>query len=833
MTTPTWSITTAGASTVACASEALTAINPPPLTDNLPIIIAVGAATAAYDTACGGTIIYTYTYTGCDNTTKTWTYTYTITPPTWSVPTAGASTVACASEALTAPAAPEVRDNCGRIIAVGAATAAYDTACGGTIIYTYTYTGCDNTTKTWTYTYTITPPTWSVPTAGASTVACASEALTAPAAPEVRDNCGRIIAVGAATAAYDTACGGTIIYTYTYTGCDNTTKTWTYTYTITPPTWSGPTAGASTVACASEGLTAPAAPEVRDNCGRIIAVGAATAAYDTACGGTIIYTYTYTGCDNTTKTWTYTYTITPPTWSVPTAGASTVACASEALTAPAAPEVRDNCGRIIAVGAATAAYDTACGGTIIYTYTYTGCDNTTKTWTYTYTITPPTWSGPTAGASTVACASEGLTAPAAPEVRDNCGRIIAVGAATAAYDTACGGTIIYTYTYTGCDNTTKTWTYTYTITPPTWSVPTAGASTVACASEALTAPAAPEVRDNCGRIIAVGAATAAYDTACGGTIIYTYTYTGCDNTTKTWTYTYTITPPTWSGPTAGASTVACASEGLTAPAAPEVRDNCGRIIAVGAATAAYDTACGGTIIYTYTYTGCDNTTKTWTYTYTITPPTWSVPTAGASTVACASEALTAPAAPEVRDNCGRIIAVGAATAAYDTACGGTIIYTYTYTGCDNTTKTWTYTYTITPPTWSGPTAGASTVACASEGLTAPAAPEVRDNCGRIIAVGAATAAYDTACGGTIIYTYTYTGCDNTTKTWTYTYTITPPTWSVPTAGASTVACASEALTAPAVLKVTDNSERNIAAREATVAYDTACGGTIIYTYTYT
>src|SRR5678809_1745377 len=158
---------------------------------------------------------------------RPWTYTYTIAKPTWSAPTAGSSNVACASAALVAPTAPQVRDNCGRIIPVTAGQVVYDTLCGGTVVYNFTYTGCDGTTQPWTYTYTIAKPTWSAPTAGSSNVACASAALVAPTAPQVRDNCGRIIPVTAGQVVYDTLCGGTVVYNFTYTGCDGTTQPWT------------------------------------------------------------------------------------------------------------------------------------------------------------------------------------------------------------------------------------------------------------------------------------------------------------------------------------------------------------------------------------------------------------------------------------------------------------------------------------------------------------------------------------------------------------------------------------------------------------------------------
>src|SRR5688500_19604315 len=96
-----------------------------------------------------------------------------------------------------------------------------------------------------------------------------------------------------------------------------------------------------------------------------------------------------------------------------------------------------------------------------------------------------------------------------------------------------------------------------------------------------------------------------------------------------------------------------------------------------------------------------------------------------------------------------------------------------------------------------------------------------------------TITYYTAGGGTVVYAYTYTGCDGATQTWTFTYTVTPPTWAVSADGTATVACAAEAV-APAVPDVYDNCGRLIPVTlPQTSTYDTACGGTVVYAYTYT
>src|SRR5204862_6965127 len=106
--------------------------------------------------------------------------------------------------------------------------------------------------------------------------------------------------------------------------------------------------------------------------------------------------------------------------------------------------------------------------------------------------------------------------------------------------------------------------------------------------------------------------------------------------------------------------------------------NCLRPLTFAAPTIPYDPSFPTPRTSALAYTGCDNVPQTWTYTYNITPPTFTLPTAGSSTVACAALAVP-PTVPAVFDNCGRPITVAAPTIAYDTTCGGAVIYTCVYT----------------------------------------------------------------------------------------------------------------------------------------------------------
>src|SRR4030095_6883531 len=182
--------------------------------------------------------------------------------------------------------------------------------------------------------YTIAPPTVTLPAPGASTVACAANAVT-PTPPTVTDNCGRVLTPSAPIVSADPVCAGIKTYTYTYTDCNGVAYNWIYTYTIAPPTVTLPAPGASTVACAAYAV-APTPTTVADNCARVLTPSAPIVSADPVCAGIKTYTYTYTDCNGVAYNWIYTYTIAPPTVTLPAPGASTVACVANAV-APTPP----------------------------------------------------------------------------------------------------------------------------------------------------------------------------------------------------------------------------------------------------------------------------------------------------------------------------------------------------------------------------------------------------------------------------------------------------------------------------------------------------------------
>ena len=378
------------------------------------------------------------------------------------------------------PTPPAVNNSCGSAVTITGPVVGADPVCSGTKTYTWTYTDCNNTTATWTYTYTITPPTFTLPADGGSTVACIADAQVVPTPPAVNNSCGNAVTITGPVVGADPVCSGTKTYTWTYTDCNNTTATWTYTYTITPPTFTLPADGGSTVACIADAQVVPTPPAVNNSCGNAVTITGPVVGADPVCSGTKTYTWTYTDCNNTTATWTYTYTITPPTFTLPADGGSTVACIADAQVVPTPPAVNNSCGNAVTITGPVVGADPVCSGTKTYTWTYTDCNNTTATWTYTYTITPPTFTLPADGGSTVACIADAQVVPTPPAVNNSCGNAVTITGPVVGADPVCSGTKTYTWTYTDCNNTTATWTYTYTITPPTFTLPPDGGSTVAC-----------------------------------------------------------------------------------------------------------------------------------------------------------------------------------------------------------------------------------------------------------------------------------------------------------------------------------------------------------------
>src|SRR5512143_991659 len=469
-----------GASTVACPADANVQPTPPPVTDNCGRTVTPVLTGQTPTPVCTGTKTYTFTFTDCNGTALTWVYTYTISPPTFTVPVGGASTVACPADANVQPTPPPVTDNCGRTVTPVLTGQTPTPVCTGTKTYTFTFTDCNGTALTWVYTYTISPPTFTVPVGGASTVACPADANVQPTPPPVTDNCGRTVTPVLTGQTPTPVCTGTKTYTFTFTDCNGTALTWVYTYTISPPTFTVPVGGASTVACPADANVQPTPPPVTDNCGRTVTPVLTGQTPTPVCTGTKTYTFTFTDCNGTALTWVYTYTISPPTFTVPVGGASTVACPADANVQPTPPPVTDNCGRTVTPVLTGQTPTPVCTGTKTYTFTFTDCNGTALTWVYTYTISPPTFTVPVGGASTVACPADANVQPTPPPVTDNCARTVTPVLTGQTPPPVCTGTKTSFFTDTATTEMDPLCVHAALPISPTFTVPVGGASTVAC-----------------------------------------------------------------------------------------------------------------------------------------------------------------------------------------------------------------------------------------------------------------------------------------------------------------------------------------------------------------
>src|SRR5665811_844960 len=833
ITPPTFTLPAGGGSTVACIAAAQVVPTPPVVNNSCNTALTITGPVVGADPVCSGTKTYTYTYTDCSGTSAQWVYTYTITPPTFTPPAAGGSTVSCILAAQTVPVPPVVNNSCNTALTITGPLVGADPVCSGTKTYTYTYTDCSGTSAQWVYTYTITPPTFTPPAAGGSTVSCILAAQTVPVPPVVNNSCNTALTITGPLVGADPVCSGTKTYTYTYTDCSGTSAQWVYTYTITPPTFTPPAAGGSTVSCILAAQTVPVPPVVNNSCNTALTITGPLVGADPVCSGTKTYTYTYTDCSGTSAQWVYTYTITPPTFTPPAAGGSTVSCILAAQTVPVPPVVNNSCNTALTITGPLVGADPVCSGTKTYTYTYTDCSGTSAQWVYTYTITPPTFTPPAAGGSTVSCILAAQTVPVPPVVNNSCNTALTITGPLVGADPVCSGTKTYTYTYTDCSGTSAQWVYTYTITPPTFTPPAAGGSTVSCILAAQTVPVPPVVNNSCNTALTITGPLVGADPVCSGTKTYTYTYTDCSGTSAQWVYTYTITPPTFTLPAAGGSTVDCILAAQTVPVPPVVNNSCLAALTITGPVVGADPVCSGTKTYTYTYTDCSGTSLPWVYTYTITPPTFTLPAPGGSTVSCILAAQTVPVPPVVNNSCLAALTITGPVVGADPVCSGTKTYTYTYTDCSGTSLPWVYTYTITPPTFTLPAAGGSTVDCILAAQTVPVPPVVNNSCLAALTITGPVVGADPVCSGTKTYTYTYTDCSGTSLPWVYTYTITPPTFTLPAAGGSTVDCILAAQTVPVPPVVNNSCLAALTITGPVVGADPVCSGTKTYTYTYT
>lgn len=842
-----------GSSTVACPDQ-VTEPTPPAVNNDCgdPVTPTGPVITEAPDpVTCEGTITYTWAYSNGFGTTLNWNYVYTIERDDFTVPADGASTVACPSLA-TEPTPPTVMSDCGETITPTGPVIANNPdpiVCEGTRTYTWTYTDCEDNSHTWSHVYTITRLDFTVPTDGASTVAC-PDLATAPTPPTVMSDCGETLTPTGPVVVNNPnplVCEGTRTYTWTYTDCAGHSHLWSHVYTISRLNFTVPANGATTVACPSN-ITQPTPPTVMSNCGETLTPTGPVVVDNPnpiTCEGTRTYTWTYTDCAGHVQQWSHVVTVTRLDFTVPANGGSTVACTS-AITQPTPPVVTSNCGETLTPTGPVITNNPnplACEGTRTYTWTFTDCAGHAKQWSYVYTVERLDFTVPPNGGSTVACPAF-ATVPTPPSVFSDCGENITPTGPVITNNPnplVCEGTRTYTWTYTDCAGHSHQWSYIYTIDRLDFTVPANGSATVDCPALAV-APSLPTVLSNCGEPITPTGPVIVNNPnplACQGTRTYTYTYTDCAGHSKQWSFTYTVTRLPFTVPANGTSTVACPAN-ATQPTPPVVLSNCGETITPTGPVVVNNPnplTCQGTRTYTWTYTDCAGSSKTWSHTYTVVRLPFNVPANGAATVACPANA-TQPTPPVVLSNCGENITPTGPVVVNNPnplTCQGTRTYSWTYTDCAGSSKTWSFTYTVVQLAFGIPPNGGSTVACPDATDVTPTPPVVMSNCGATLTPVLTNVTPKVGCEGNRNYTFTYTDCAGNSKQWVYTYIVEYQDFSLPPNATESMECPIN-ITPPTPPVVYDNCNKQLNPSGPVISSTNnaaGCEATRKYSWTYT
>ncbi len=831
---------------------------------------------------CGGTKFFAWSYTDLCMRTKVDTQFITIDPipiPSFVNPPANI-TVTCENKPTALPVLMVKNNdtNCPITANVTATQSGMANECGGTITFNWAYTDVCNRNIAHTQVITVSPmPQAQFVNPPADITVNCNQVPTSGPSLQIKNTglgvCKIDQTVPAVQSGSGSQCGGTITYTWTYTDMCNRTTTHVQNITINPipeAAYVNPPADI-TVTC---DLIPTSGPQLMIknndvNCPINQLVTPVQTGSATICGGTITYTWTFTDVCMRTKTHTQNVVVLPMPQAqfvnppaditvncnqVPTSGPSLqikntglLACKIDQLISP----VQSGSG-------------TQCGGTITYTWTFTDVCNRTTTHVQTITINPipeAAYVNPPADI-TVTC---DLIPTSGPQLMIknndvNCPINQLVTPVQTGSATICGGTITYTWTFTDVCNRTKTHTQNVVVTPmPEGAFVNPPADiTVTCNLIPSSAPTL-QIKNNgptgCNIDQMITPTQSGTGTICGGSITYTWTFTDACMRTKTHTQTITIIPmppAVFINPPADI-TVAC-NLIPTSGTPLQVKNNgpvgCNIDQSVTPAQSGSATICGGTITYTWTFTDACLRTITHTQNVVVTPmplPQFVNPPANI-TVNC--DAIPAAGATLTVTNNGpascnintTVVPVQSGSA---TICGGTLTYTWTFTDACNRIISHVQTVTVTPmlpPQFVNPPANV-TVSCSAIPASAPNLQVINNGptgCKIDESIPAVLDGSPNACGGSFNYKWTFTDACNRTITHTQTITVTPtPQGAFQNAPSNElVACnLAPALNSFPSLNFTNglsgNCGINATVDPVVTGNATACGGTIIATWTFT
>lgn len=501
------------------------------------------------------------------------------------------------------------------------------------------------------------------------------------------------------------------------------------------------------------------------------------------------------------------------------------------------------------------------GGTVTYTWTYTDVCDRTITHVRTVTINPlvqASFVNPPADI-TVDCNNVPATAPNLSYTNGMTGTCLISGNVPFTIQgnapSVCGGDFFFNWTFTDQCGRTITHTQKITVTPiPEGNFVNFPADiTVEC--NAIPANGAPVTFSNgltgpCQINASVIPTLGGSGDQCGGEIYFAYTYTDLCNRTKVDTQFVEINPipePYFVNPPANI-TVSCENRPTTLPTlqvsnAPALCPITATVTATVNGTA---NECGGTLNYTWQYVDVCSRVIAHTQTVTVLPmPQGAFVNPPADmTVNCNQVPTSAPNLTIMNTGMGSCAinqSVPTVQSGSGNECGGMITYTWTHTDQCNRTTTHVQNITILPipqASFVNPPADI-TVNCNQVPTSAPSL-QVKNNdlnCPINASVTPTQSGSATQCGGTITYTWTHTDQCGRTITHTQSVTVTPilaPSFVNPPANI-TVTC-DMIPTSGATLVAANNDPNcpinaNVTPTQSGSA--TQCGGTIMYTWTYT
>ncbi|MDC3209983.1 gliding motility-associated C-terminal domain-containing protein [Saprospiraceae bacterium] len=525
----------------------------------------------------------------------------------------------------------------------------------------------------------------------------------------------------------------------------------------------------------------------------------------------------------------------------------------------------DNCdGTGTVAGTETGSADACNGGTITRNWEYTdACGNmTTHTQTITVTGTPPpTFTNPPAD-QTVTCDNIPTSAADLNYTNGGSGACEISGMISPTQSGSvdiCGGTISYNWDFTDVCGNTISHTQNITVTPtapPAFINPPADIN-VTCDNIPTSAPDLDYTNNENGSCLVIGTVSPTQSGSadiCGGTVSYNWDFTDICGNNISHTQNITVTPaapPAFINPPADIN-VTCDNIPTGAPDLDYSNNENGSCLVTGTVSPTQSGSvdiCGGTVSYNWEFTDICGNNISHTQNITVIPaaaPTFINPPADIN-VTCDNIPTGAPDLDYSNNENGSCLVMGTVSPTQSGSadeCGGTISFTWTFTDICNNTITHIQNYIVDPAplaSFIGNLPQDLTVDCDNvPGIPSPL-QYTNNESGICLIAGFAQASQSGSyneCGGLIVFLWEFT--DDCGRTISHTQNINvnpaPPAAFLNPPSATTIDCSSVPGVLP-TLNYTNNQNGACSINGFVTAiqsgfYD-ACGGNIIYTWTYT